>query len=324
MIPCSCACPTPAAACLRMASARVGESRAPVAHRHFDLPGATSITTGLMVLVYAITRASAHGWSDGLTVALLAASAVMIGTFVAIEARSPAPLLPLRIFRLRTLSAANAITLANGATVTAMFFLLTLYMQQVLRYSAVETGAAFVAIGLTAVFASNTAQRLTTRFGARLVLIAGTLTTAGAVAFFAQLPADGHYVWNVLPGLLLGGVGLALCFIPLTIASLTGVQPADAGVASGLLNTNRQIGGALGLAAVTTIAASATTTFAHSQPASIANVVALTHGFQVAFYVLMALSLAGTAIAILFVEPAAKPASVERIERSEVSLEEAA
>jgi EmrB/QacA subfamily drug resistance transporter len=300
------------------------ESRAALQHRHFDVPGAASITAGLMVLVYAITRAGQHGWSNGVTVGLLVSSAGLIAAFAGVEARSAAPLLPLRIFRLRTLSAANVITLVNGATVTAMFFLLTLYMQQVLRYSAVETGVGFVAIGITMVVVSNGAQSLTTRFGVRPVLSAGLLITAGAAALFAQLPTDGHYFWNILPGLLLGGVGLALCFIPVTIASMTGVQPADAGVASGLLNTNRQIGGAVGLATVITVAASATTSYAHSHAALVGSGAALTHGFQVAFYVLVALSLAGAVIATVFVESAPKPVAGERAEPEHVVLAEAA
>ena len=300
------------------------ESRAALRHRHFDLPGAMSITGGLMVLVYAITRAGRHGWNNGVTVGLLATSAALIAAFVAVEARSTAPLLPLRIFRLRTLTAANAITLVNGATVTAMFFLLTLYLQQVLRYSAVETGVGFVAIGITMVVVSNTAQALTTRFGVRPVLSAGLLLTAGSAGLFAQLPADGHYFWNVFPGLLLGGVGLALCFIPVTIASMTGVRPADAGVASGLLNTNRQIGGAIGLATVITVAAGATAGYAHSHAALAYSGAALTHGFQVAFYVLAALSLAGALISAVFIESAPRPAAVEPAEREPVVLAEAA
>ena len=141
----------------------VDESRAALAHRHFDVAGAASITAGLMVLVYAITRTSAHGWSDGVTVGLLATAAALIAAFVGIEARSPAPLLPLRIFRLRTLSAANAVMLTVGATAFAQFFLMTLYLQEVLRYSAMETGVAFIAISVTIVAGSSVAQALTTR-----------------------------------------------------------------------------------------------------------------------------------------------------------------
>ena len=158
------------AAILAVSPWLLSESRAALAHRHFDVPGATAITAGLMVLVYAITRTSEHGWSDGVTVGLLATAAVLIVAFVGIEARSPAPLLPLRIFRLRTLSAANATMLTIGATAFAQFFLMTLYLQEVLRYSAIETGVAFIAITVTIVVVSNLGQALTTRLGARPVL----------------------------------------------------------------------------------------------------------------------------------------------------------
>ena len=219
------------------------ESRAALAHRHFDVSGATSITAGLMLLVYAITRASQHGWSNGVTVGLLATAAALILAFVAIEARSPAPLLPLRIFRLRTLSAANATMLTVGAAAFGQFFLVTLYLQEVLHYSALKTGVAFIAITVTLIAVTNFAQKLTTRLGARPVLSAGLVLTAAGGVLYARMPADGNYFWNVFPGLFLSGIGLAFTFVPVMIASLTGVQPADAGVASGLINTSRQIGG---------------------------------------------------------------------------------
>jgi EmrB/QacA subfamily drug resistance transporter len=302
----------------------LAESRAALDHRHFDVSGATSITAGLMVLVYAISRASDHGWSDGVTVGLLATAVALIAAFVGIEARSPAPLLPLRIFRLRTMSAANATMLLIGATAFGQFFLLTLYMQEVLGYSAVETGVAFVAIAATIAVVSNVSQALTTRLGVRRVLSAGMLLTAAAAALYAEMPSDGRYFWNIFPGLLLGGIGLALSFVPVTIASLNGVQPADAGIASGLINTSRQIGGAIGLAAVTTIAASATSSYVHSHAVLATSGPALTHGFQVAFYTLVGLALVGAAIAAAFVEsaPRSRPAQ-ERVEDA-VALEEAA
>ncbi len=302
----------------------ISESRAALAHRHFDVSGATSITAGLMVLVYAITRASQHGWSDSVTVGLLATAAVLLVAFVGIESRSPAPLLPLRIFRLRTLSAANTTMLAIGATTFGQFFLLTLYLQEVLRYSAIETGVAFIAITATIAVVANVGQALTTRLGARPVLSAGLLLTAAAGALYAQMPADGRYFWDVLPGLVVGGIGLALSFPSVMIASLAGVQPADAGVASGLINTSRQLGGSVGLAAVTTIAASATSRYAHSHAVLAGSAPALAHGFQVAFYTLSGLALAGAMIAAFFVEPAPKAAAVEQVEGHEVVLEEAA
>jgi EmrB/QacA subfamily drug resistance transporter len=300
------------------------ESRAALAHRHFDVLGATSITSGLMVLVYAITRASQHGWTNVVTIGLLATAAALIAAFIGIEVRSPAPLLPLRIFRLRTLSAANATMLTVGTVAFGQFFLLTLYLQQVLHYSAIETGVAFVAITVTLVAFTNLAQKLTTRFGARPVLSSGLLLAAAGGALYAQMPADGRYFWNVFPGLVLSGVGLALTFVPAMIAGLTGVQPADAGVASGLLNTSRQVGGSIGLAAATTIAATSSSHYAGSHGVPAFSGPALTHGFQVAFYVLIGLALVGAAIAAAFVEPKPKAVVTASPVEAEVALEEAA
>jgi len=300
------------------------ESTAALSHRHFDVSGATSITAGLMVLVYAITRTSAHGWSDGVTVALLATAGALIVAFVRIEARSPAPLLPLRIFRLRTLSAANVTALAVGAAAFAQFFLLTLYLQDVLHYSAIETGVAFIPITLTIIVFSNVAQALTTRFGARPMLSSGLLLTAVGAVLYARMPTGGHYLPDVLPGLILSGIGLALSFVPVTIASLTGVQPSDAGVASGLINTSRQVGGSIGLAAVTTIAATAASHYADSHALSVSSGSALTHGFQVAFYALAGVALAGAATAATFVESKAKETPQATTVEAEIVLDEAA
>src|SRR5581483_4978746 len=190
-----------------------------------------------------------------------------------------APLLPLRIFRSRTVSAANATMLAVGAVGFSQFFLLTLYLQQVLHYSAVETGVAFLGITAVIAVASNVAQSLTTRFGAQRMLVAGTLLSGAAAVLYARTPVDGHYFWNVFPGFVVGGIGLAFSFVPVTIAALTGVAPADAGIASGLINTTRQVGGSIGLALVTTIAATAS---AHAG----VGPAALNHGFHVALYTL--------------------------------------
>jgi EmrB/QacA subfamily drug resistance transporter len=304
----------------------LSESRAALAHRHFDLAGAASITAGLMVLVYAITRASQHGWGNGATVTLLATAAALMAAFVAIESRSTAPLLPLRIFRLRTLTGANATMLIIGATAFGQFVLLALYLQEALHYTAVETGVAFIAISVTIIAFSNIGQALTTRLGARPVLSAGLLLTAAGGALYARMPADGHYFWNVLPGLIVSGVGLAFSFVPVMIAGLTGVGPAEAGVASGLINTSRQVGGSIGLAALTTIAATATSHYADSRALPAFGSAALTHGFQVAFYVLAGLALVGAAIAATFVEskPKAAPRAIPAEVESNVVLEQAA
>jgi EmrB/QacA subfamily drug resistance transporter len=279
----------------------LSEGRAALVHRHFDVLGATTITAGLMALVYAITRAGRHGWSNGSTVGLLGAAVALVAAFIWIEARSRSPL-PLRIFRLRTLSAANVTMLVAGAAAFSQFFLLTLYLQEVLRYSAIQNGLAFLAITLTVVIASNLAQILTTRRGARPVLSSGLALTAVGAGLYAQMPANGHYFWDVFPGLVLSGVGLALSFVPAVIAGLTGVEHADAGVASGLINTSRQIGGSIGLAAVTTIAATASSHYAHAHAVPTFSNAALTCGFQIAFYSLAGLALAGAVIAGALVE----------------------
>jgi EmrB/QacA subfamily drug resistance transporter len=280
----------------------LGESRGNLGHRHFDVRGAAAITSGLMLLSYAIARSADHGWSDVLTVGLTVAAAALVVAFAVIEHRSPAPLLPLRIFRSRTVTAANATMLAIGAVAFSQFFLLTLYLQEVLHYSAVETGVAF--LGITAVIAtsSNIAQALTTRYGAQRMLVAGMLLSAAAAVMYARAPVDGHYFWNVFPGFVVGGVGLAFSFVPVTIAGLAGVAPADAGVASGLINTTRQVGGSVGLAVVTTVAAAAT---AGTGPA------ALNHGFHVALYVLVGLSLVGAALAAAVGRPPRTESVVE-------------
>ena len=298
------------------------ESQAEVTPRHFDVAGAVAVTAAMMVLVYAITRAAQHGLGNGVTVGLLAAAAALLVAFVAIEARSPAPLLPLRILHGRTLAAANATSAMVGAAAFGQFFLLALYLQQVLGYSAIKTGVAFIAITVTIVVLSNVAQSLTTRLGPRPLLAAGLLLTASGAALYARMPAGGHYFWDVFPGLLVSGIGLAFTFVPVTIAGLIGVQPSDAGVASGLLNTSRQIGGAIGLAAVTTIASTTTSRYADRHAVLASSGPALTHGFQAAFYALIGLALAGAAIAAVFVE--SKRKATVRVVDAQVALDEQA
>src|SRR3982751_6046488 len=182
------------------------ESRADLRHRHFDLAGAASITAGLMVLVYAMTRATQHGWGTTQTIGLLAASAALVGAFFAIEARSKAPLLPLRIFRLRTLSAANVSGLLMGGAIFSQFFLLTLYMQQVLHYSAIKTGVAYIALTVTIVAFSAVAQVLSTRLGVRRVLPAGLAFSTIALVLFARVPVDGQYLTDLFPAFVISGL----------------------------------------------------------------------------------------------------------------------
>src|SRR5881628_1599111 len=279
------------------------ESRADLDHRHFDTAGAASITGGLMLLVYALTRATQHGWATAETIGLLAASAALIGAFFLIELRSKAPLLPLRIFRLRTLSASNVSGLLMGGAIFAQFFLLTLYMQQVLHYSALKTGVAYIGLTLTIIAFSAVAQGLVTRLGVRRVLPFGLAFSTAALVLFAQLPVHGHYFTNLFPAFVISGLGLALAFVPMSIGGLTGVRQGDAGIASGLINTTQQIGGAIGVAVATTIATAFTSRYVDAHVGTTSTSAgALTHGFQVAFYVLAALAGAGAVLSALLLE----------------------
>jgi EmrB/QacA subfamily drug resistance transporter len=291
------------------------ESRADLDHRHFDSAGAASITGGLMVLVYAMTRATQHGWATAETIGLLVAAAVLIVGFVVIELRSKAPLLPMRIFRLRSLTASNVSGLLLGGAIFAQFFLLTLYMQQVLHYSALKTGVAYIALTLTIIAFSGVAQALVTRLGVRRVLTTGMVVSAAGLILYAQLPVDGQYFWDLFPAFLLSGIGLALAFVPMSIGALTGVTAADAGVASGLINTSQQIGGAIGVAVATTIATTLTANYVDVHPGTNAlSGGALTHGFQAAFYVLAGIAVFGAVVAAVFTESHSRVVDAEPAE----------
>jgi EmrB/QacA subfamily drug resistance transporter len=302
------------------------ESRADVAHRSFDFPGAVSITAGLMLLVYATTHATTSGWGAPSTVALFGAAVALVLAFIAIELRSRAPLLPLRIFRSRLVSAANVSMAIIGAVAFSQFYVLTLYLQDVLHYSAVQSGVAFVAFAGTVVVMSNVAQRVVGRLGVRPTLTIGFLLSGASIAALARLPVDGHYFWDLFPWFVLGGAGMGFSFVPVTIASLTGVDRSDAGVASGLINTSRQIGGAIGIAAVSAIAATSTSNYidAH-RGVSALNGVALDHGFQTGLYVLVGLAAAGALIAFGALRPPRPPVEVvQTVDGEALVLEEAA
>jgi EmrB/QacA subfamily drug resistance transporter len=224
----------------------------------FDLPGAVLVTAGLSSLVYAITQAGEEGWLAGRTIGFALFSLVLLAGFVGWELRHPEPLMRFGLLRTRTVAGANVAGFIMGTAMFSMFLMLTLYMQQVLGYSAMETGVAYLAVAGTAIIWSAVAAQLVTRIGVKRVLVAGmTFLTAGLI-FFTQVSVDGSYVSDLLPGFLLIGVGIGFSFVPITIAALAGVEPAEAGLASGLINTSQQIGGALGIAALSTIATSRT------------------------------------------------------------------
>ena len=280
------------------------ESRAENALRHFDVAGATSITAGLMLLVYALTRATTDGWASATTIGLLAASVVLVLSFIGIELRSKAPLLPLRIFRIRSLAAANVAMVIIGSATFAEFFLLTLYLQDVLHYTAVQTGVAFRGFAISVVVASNLAQAVVSRVRDPGHAHRRHRCVGASVAWLTRLPIEGHYFWDLFPAFVLGGLGLGFSFVPLTIASLAGVERSDAGIASGLVNTSRQMGGAIGLAAMSAIAATSTANYADAHPGvGATSAAALDHGFQTTLYVLTGLLFVGAVIAGVWIKP---------------------
>jgi EmrB/QacA subfamily drug resistance transporter len=224
----------------------------------FDLPGAVLVTAGLSSLVYAITQAGRDGWLAATTIGFAVVSLALLAAFVGWELRHPEPLMRFGLLRTKTVAGANVAGFIMGTAMFSMFLMLTLYMQQVLGYSAMETGVAYLAVAGTAIIWSGVAAQLVTRIGVKPVLVSGmTFLTAGLI-FFTQVSVGGSYVTDLLPGFLLIGVGIGFSFVPITIAALAGVEPAEAGLASGLINTSQQIGGALGIAALSTIATSRT------------------------------------------------------------------
>jgi EmrB/QacA subfamily drug resistance transporter len=224
----------------------------------FDVPGAVLVTAGLSSLVYAITQAGQDGWLAGRTVGFFAVAVALLIGFVGWELRHPEPLMRFGLLRTKTVAGANVAGFIMGTALFSMFLMLTLYMQQVLGYSAMKTGVAYLAVAGTAILWSGVAAQLVTRVGVKPVLVTGmTLLTAGLV-YFTQVSVGGSYVTDLLPGFLLIGIGIGFSFVPISIAALAGVQPGEAGLASGLINTSQQIGGALGIAALSTIATSNT------------------------------------------------------------------
>ncbi len=259
----------------------VPESRSETTTRHFDAAGAVTITAGNSLLAYALLDASSAGWGSAKTVGLLALSLVLIGAFIAIELRSQAPLLPLRIFRLRTLSGANVVGLLLGASLFSMFFFITLYMQQVLHCSPIHAGLSYLPLALTIVVAAGLGGQLVTQVGFKPILAAGLLMIAGALFWFSHIAVHGGFLTDILGPSLLVAIGLGLGFVTSTIAGVAGVKPREQGLASGMINTSQQLGGALGLAILATIATTRTNNVLATGQASLPH--ALTDGFQAAF-----------------------------------------
>jgi EmrB/QacA subfamily drug resistance transporter len=270
-------------AVLALAPRIIPESRSEsVAKSGYDVEGAVAITLGTMALVFTLIKADSWGWTSARTIAGFVVAAVLIVAFVVIERRHEDPLVPLRIFSNRSLSAADATLLVMVAALFGMFFFLTLYLQQVLGYSALKTGIAYLPLSLSIIGASGVASRFVDRFTPKPILVAGLLISSAGFVLLTSISGHGDYASHVLPAMIILGVGMGMSFVPVTIAGTSGVAPEDSGLASGLLNTTQQVGGSLGLAILSSIATSRTTS---GLDTGLALPAALTHGFKGAFVV---------------------------------------
>src|SRR5487761_154557 len=252
----------------------VPESKDEQAHKGYDLGGAVTVTGGLMTLVYAIVKAETKGWGSTTTIGLFVLAAALLGAFVLLELRSAAPLVRLSIFRVRSLLTANLTMFLVMSGMFAMFFFNTLYVQRVLGYHPLKAGIAFLPFTAGIMLSAGLASTLAPRIGLRPVAAVGMLLTAIGMLLFARMPVHGSYATDILPGMIVASLGMGAVFMPLTLVATTGLRDEDQGLASGLFNTSQQIGGALGLAILTTLAASQTHGGSHAQ---------LVHGFHYAF-----------------------------------------
>ncbi|MEO6859371.1 MAG: MFS transporter, partial [Solirubrobacteraceae bacterium] len=288
----------------------VTESRADVQHRSYDIAGAFTVTAGLVVLVYAIVKAQAYGWGSARTLGLGAVALALLVAFVAIENRSQAPLMRLNIFRIRTLAVADATLLLVASAMFGMFFFASLYVQEILGYSPLRAGLAFLPVSAGIMVGAGLAQQLIKRLGVRRVSIVGiTLATAGMLVL-TQLPVHGSYVGNLLVGLLPMSIGMGLTFVPITLLGTSGVTAEDSGLASGLFNTAQQVGGSLGLAILASLAASRTSNLLHASGGA-GQLAARVSGYHVAFLA-AAIMLAAGALLMTFALRKAHTREIER------------
>jgi len=282
---------------LALAAVLLAESR-DTRVRSFDALGAVLVTGGLTTLVLGITQGSDWGWSAGRTIGVFAAAVALLAGFVIWETRGPEPLMRFGIFRTTTVLGANVAGFILGTALFSMFLMLTLYMQQVLGYSAMKTGVAYLAVAGTSIVWANVAAALVGKVGVKPLIAGGMAILGVGMLLFTQVSVGGSYAAHLLPGFLIVALGMAMCFVPISIAALAGVKQAEAGLASGLINTSQQIGGAVGIALLSTIAISRTKDkVATGSPLP----EALTSGFQLAFWVGAAIAAAGVIAALVLI-----------------------
>jgi EmrB/QacA subfamily drug resistance transporter len=289
----------------------IPESRDALAHRSYDLAGAVTVTGGLMALVYAIVDAQSAGWGSTKTLGFFGLAAVLLAAFVAIELRAKAPLVRLSIFRIRSLLTANVAMFFAMSGMFAMFFFNTLYIQRVLGYGPLKAGIAFLPFTAGIMISAGIASQFAPRLGVRPVAAVGFLLSAAGLVLLTQLPVDGSYLANVLPSIALSSLGMGAVFMPLTLIATTGLDDADQGLASGLFNTSQQVGGALGLAVLSTLATSKTAS-AGGSPA---------HGLVVGFHWAFAAGAAVMVAALAVMVALLRRRHVARIEEQAASGE---
>jgi predicted MFS family arabinose efflux permease len=288
----------------------IAESRSESETRAFDFAGAVSVTAGLSLLVYALVEAPDAGWGSAQTIGLLAASVAVLAAFVAIELRSAAPIVPFRIFRIRTLTGANVVGLLTCASLFSMFFFISLYMQNVLGYSAIKAGVSYLPLAGSIIISAGIASQLVTKIGFKPVLATGMALIAAGLVWFSQISADGGFLTDVLGPSLLAAVGLGFAFVPQTIAAVSGVREHEAGLASGLINTSQQIGGALGLALLSTVAFTSIDNAA-AEAGGAPTPVDLTNGYSDAFLTGAGIALLGVFAALFLIRGRDSRAHVE-------------
>jgi EmrB/QacA subfamily drug resistance transporter len=287
----------------------IAESRAEHETRAFDVAGAVTVTAALSILVYALVDATEAGWGSTQTIGLLALSVALLVAFVAIELRSAKPLVPFSIFRIRTLTGANVVGLLVGASLISMFFFISLYMQQVLGYSAIHAGLSYLPLSLVIIASAGVASQLVTKVGYKPVLATGLLFIFVGLVWFSRVSVGGGFTTDILGPSLFAAAGLGFAFVTTTIAAVSGVEEKEAGLASGLINTSQQVGGALGLAVLSTIAISRTDNVMSAGGSSLDN--GLTEGFQAAFLGGAGIALLGFFLTLLLIRGSDSRAHVE-------------
>ena len=277
------------------------ESRDDVQDRSFDIPGAIAVTAGLALLVYSIVDAESSGWTSAQTLVGIGGALALIAIFIVIETRARKPLMPLSTFKLQTLRGANVVGVLIGMSLFSMFFFISLYLQQILGFDALKAGLAYLPLSVVIIISAGIASQLVTRVGFKPILIMGSLLTASGLLWFTQISVDGSFASDVLGPSLLAAAGLGFSFVPVTIAAVTGTRPDQAGLASGLINTSQQVGGALGVAILASIATSVSGGVDPRGRLDQAQLAELTDGFQAAFAVGAGFAILGAIAAALLI-----------------------